>query len=67
MPLSLDNIRIGKKYHLKNYGETAEFIAEERKSENDFLVKDLNSLEIYRLKDLIKYGLGKDFDLYEIN
>ncbi len=67
MALSFDNIRIGKKYHLKNYGEVTEFIAEETKSNNDFLLKDLVTLERYRLKDLVKYGIGKDFEFYEIN
>lgn len=66
MPLAFDNLRVGKKYHLHNYGETSEFFVQERLSTNNFKVKDLHTLEIYELQDLIKYGRSDDFDLWEI-
>lgn len=66
MPRSFDTLRVGHKYEMINLGVKVSFIILERKEESDFLVKDLETLEIFRLTDLIKYGLGKDYDLYEI-
>jgi hypothetical protein len=65
MAMSFDSLRVGKKYILKNLGEKNEFQVQERKNNDDFIVKDIYSLEIYNLKDLVKYGKGKDYDLYE--
>lgn len=64
--ISLDVLRTGKKYRLVNYGESHEFIIERILANGDFLVKDLLTLESYHLKDLIKYGKGKDYLLEEI-
>lgn len=66
MSMSFDNIRIGKKYCIKNFGETFEFTVEKRKSENDFFIKDLYTLETNSLKELVKYGKGNDFDFFQI-
>jgi hypothetical protein len=63
MALSFNALRVGKKYYLVNHGERFEFEVLSRFSQDDFLVKDLNTLELYRLKDLVKYGRGTDFDL----
>jgi hypothetical protein len=59
--LSFDVLRTGKKYRLINFGEEHEFIIENILGNGDFKVKDLLTLERYHLKDLIKYGKGKDF------
>jgi len=64
--LSLDTLRTGKKYRLVNFGETHEFIVENVLGNGDFKVKDLLTLERYRLKELISYGKGKDYYLEEI-
>lgn len=66
MPISFDNIRIGKKYFLSNYGEESEFEVLEWLGDEDYKLKDLHTLEIYTLNDLIKYGKSNDFDIYEI-
>ncbi len=66
MTLSFDNLRVGKKYHLYNYGETSEFEVLERLREDDYKVRDLVSMDIYRLSDLVKYGMSDDFDIAEI-
>jgi hypothetical protein len=55
-----------KKYRLTNYGETHDFLIEQILGDGDFRVKDLLTLERYRLKDLIKYGKGRDFSLEDI-
>jgi len=66
MPQSFDILRIGHKYEMINLGVKVCFIILERKEESDFMVKDLETLEKFRLSDLIKYGIGKDYDLTEI-
>ncbi|PRY15623.1 hypothetical protein CLV24_102245 [Pontibacter ummariensis] len=66
MAISMDNLRKGKKYRLQNYGEEFEFQVMEMPEEGVYRVKDLNTLEVYHLHDLIRYGKGKDFDLEEL-
>lgn len=66
MALAFDNLRIGKKYHLQNFGEVSEFYVQEQLGTDNFKVKDLHTLEIYELQDLVKYGRSDDFDLLEI-
>ncbi|HMG89796.1 MAG TPA: hypothetical protein VK589_07045 [Chryseolinea sp.] len=64
--LSFDVLRTGKKYRLTNFGEAHEFIIENILGNGDFKVKDLLTLERYYLKDLIRYGRGKDFLLEDL-
>jgi hypothetical protein len=66
MPMSIDTLRVGHRYILKNYGETTEFELVRIENEDDYIIRDLNSLEVYNLKVLIEYGKGKDYDLYEL-
>jgi hypothetical protein len=63
--LALSSLRVGKKYRLINFGDTNEFVIEQVIG-NDFAVKDLLTLERYRLKDLYKFGKGKDFEIREL-
>ena len=63
--ISFDVLRAGRKYRLVNHGELHEFTVE-RILTNDFLVKDMLTLESYHLKDLLKYGKGKDYLLEEL-
>jgi hypothetical protein len=65
--LALDVLRTGKKYRLVNFGETHEFIIENILSNGDFKVKDTLTLERYHLKELIRYGKGKDFIIEEVS
>lgn len=64
--LSFDVLRTGKKYRLINFGEQHEFVIESILGNGDFKVKDLHTLERYHLKELIKYGKGKDYLLEDI-
>ena len=64
--LSFDALRVGKKYKLVNYGEIHEFEIETAVSNRDFRVKDVHTLERYKLNDLIKFGKGKDFEIWEL-
>lgn len=65
--ISFDVLRAGKKYRLINFGESHDFVVEQILSDGDFGVKDLLTLERYKLKELIKYGRGKDFSLEPLN
>lgn len=65
--ISFNALRVGKKYRLVNFGDTFEFEVERILINEDFKVKDLHTLERYLLKDTIKFGQGKDFEIREIN
>ncbi len=64
--LSLGALRFGKRYFLINFGERHEFEIEQVLADNDFAVKDIHTLERYRLADLIRYGKGSDFEIREL-
>ena len=66
MAISFDNLRKGKKYVLENYGERIEFQVLDMPEEGNYLVKDLHTLDVFMLNDLIRYGRGKDFDMQEL-
>ena len=65
--LSFGVLRVGKKYRLVNYGDRYEFEIERILANGDFKVKDLHTLERFLLKDTIKFGIGKDFEIREIH
>lgn len=64
--LSFDVLRVGKKYSVVNYGERYEFEIERILPHNDFEVKDIHTLERYHLRDILKFGKGRDFEIREI-
>ncbi len=66
MPLALDNLRVGRNYTLVNYGEERKFTVLARLSSGNFKVKDLATLEIYELEELLRWGIGPDYDLEEL-
>ena len=65
--LSFDVLRVGKKYRLVNYDDRYEFVIEKILSNGDFKVKDLHTLERYLLKETIKFGKGKDFEIRDLD
>jgi hypothetical protein len=65
--LSFNALRVGKKYRLINFGDTYEFEVERILVNDDFKVKDLHTLERFLLKDVVKFGRGKDFELRELH
>ena len=64
--LSFDVLRVGKRYRLTNYGDRYDFIIESIMANGDFKVKDIHTLERYFLKDVLKFGKGRDFHLDEL-
>lgn len=66
MPVSTDNLKVGKKYVLLNHGEKRTFEVMERLELRNYYIKDLLTLEITEFRDHLMYGIGKDYDLYEL-
>ena len=66
LTMSFDNLRVGKHYRLTNYGEVSEFEVLEV-LEDDFLLKDLLSLDTYHLSKLVEYGTSEDFDIEKLH
>ena len=64
--MSFDNMRVGKKYFLKNHGDKTSFTILATAGSSDFKIKDLLTLEISLFGELIQYGIGEDFELYEL-
>jgi hypothetical protein len=64
--MSFDNIRVGEVYFLQNFGEKSVFEVLEVMPDGDYRVKDIDSLEIFFVKDLIKYGKGNDYAFGEV-
>lgn len=67
MPLAIDNLRVGRRYRLVNFGETRTLLILQRLSTENFSVKDVDTLETYELQELLQWGKGKDYDLDEID
>ena len=63
---SFNILRVGLRYRLKNFGDTYNFEVLEIFSNDDCLVRSIDTLETYQLNDLVKFGRGKDFDFEEI-
>ncbi|GAB2988742.1 hypothetical protein [uncultured Cyclobacterium sp.] len=66
MPLAIDNIRVGRVYKLVNFGEIRFLEVMERTGRENFMMKDLDTLELYELEELLRWGRGKDYDLDEV-
>ncbi|MGB3464964.1 MAG: hypothetical protein WBA74_06835 [Cyclobacteriaceae bacterium] len=64
--LAFNSMRYGQKYKLINYGEQFEFEVVEIKNNEDFLLKDLFTLETYRMSEITRYGKGEDFEIREL-
>jgi hypothetical protein len=64
--LSMDVLRVGKKYSLVNFRERYEFIIEEIQANRNFKLKDLHTLERMSMNDLIRFGKGPDFEIRDL-
>lgn len=67
MAKSFNNLRVGKKFCITNFGETFEFQVMEIMADGDFKLRDIHTLEDYNLFDLIRYGLGSDLEVRDID
>ena len=66
MALSFDNLQTGHNYFLRNYGEEASFVVLDILDDGNLKVKHLETLEIFKLHELIRYGRGNYYELFEI-
>ena len=48
-----------------NMGESRVIVIMDRISGDNFQVKDLDTLELYTLEELLRWGRGKDYELDE--
>lgn len=63
---SFNILRVGKRFRMINLGDEYDFIVMKVTTQGEYTVKDLYSLEEYILDDVLKYGVGKDFSLIEL-
>lgn len=66
MPLALDNLRVGRVYRFVNQGEIRIIQVIDRLADDNFKIKDLDTLEHYTIYELLQWGKGKDYDLDEL-
>lgn len=64
--MSYSSLRAGKKYWALNFGDRYEFEILEVLHPQDFKIKDINTLEIFHLSDIVRYGMGPDFEIREL-
>ncbi len=64
--LSLDVLRVGKRYRVVNYGDRHEVEIEERLPDGDYIVKDVHTLERYILSEIYSFGKGVDFEIRDL-
>ena len=67
MSISVESVRVGKKYFLRNNREYHEFKIIRATGSNDFICEDLSSMERYKLSELTVYGIGKDYEFFELD
>ena len=63
---SFNTLRVGLRYRLANFGEVFEFEVLEILGDDEALVRSLDTLETYRISELVKFGRGPDFDFVEL-
>lgn len=64
--VAFSSIRAGKKYRLTNYGEVYEFRVLDIISDTDFNLCDLHTLERYSMSEILQFGKGDDYSIWEI-
>ncbi|NQW27699.1 MAG: hypothetical protein HQ474_07285 [Flammeovirgaceae bacterium] len=64
--LALSSLRVGERYYLVNYGERFEFQLIEIIDAQEFILKDLYTLETYTMSQLIGLGKGEDLEIRSI-
>lgn len=65
--LAVNNLRKGSTYCLVNYGESCVFEVLEFIDDENYRIKDINTLEVSTLSEFLYLGKGKDFNLVEFD
>lgn len=63
--LSITNLRKGSRYEITNYGDNIQFEVIEF-VEKEIKVKNIDTLEVFFLEDIVRYGKGKDYQLIDL-
>tara|TARA_X000001036_G_C20621048_1_gene783085 strand:- start:1196 stop:1399 length:204 start_codon:yes stop_codon:yes gene_type:complete len=61
--LAFSSLRVGERYRLTNFGEYFEFELISILDRDEFLLKDLFTLETYKMSQLIGFGRGDDLEI----
>ena len=61
--LAFSSLRVGERYRLTNYGECFEFELISILEKDEFLLKDLFTLETYKMSQLLGFGKGDDLEI----
>jgi len=51
---------------MRNFGEETTFVIVDIPAEGECLVKHLDTLDLFYLSELVQFGIGDDYELYEI-
>ncbi len=65
MPLAINSLRIGHTYYIRNYDEENKFELVQITPEEKYIAKDIETLEVFDLEEITRYGIGKDYELIE--
>ncbi|MFC2125960.1 hypothetical protein ACFLU5_14240 [Bacteroidota bacterium] len=65
MPLAINSLRVGHKYYVRNYDEVKKFELVQITPEEKYIAKDIETLEIFDMDEITRYGIGKDYELIE--
>ena len=66
MPLAYSSLQTGHSYCIRNHGEEVEFEILDIQADGDIKVRHLQTLDIFLLSEITRFGEGKDYDLQEI-
>lgn len=63
--LSFENLQQGHTYFMRNHGEELIFVVIEILANSDCIVKSKETLEVFHLSDITRYGMSSDYTLHE--
>jgi hypothetical protein len=65
MPLAFNSLRVGHRYYIRNHDEVKIFELIQITPDENYIAKDIKTLEVFDLDEITRYGLGKDYELIE--
>jgi hypothetical protein len=63
--LAVSSLRVGERYRVTNFGDVYEVQLMNITSNGNCIFKDLTTLEIVELEEIVRYGKGKDWEISE--
>lgn len=65
--LAISNLRKNHSYRIVNFDEELTFTVLDVISDENYLIKTIDSLEIMELKDILQYGVSSSYELDELS